>query len=481
MNFNDLYKTIRAIDENAQPVAPVHTDGPAKEEGIEIIGGPMGMPSIMGHQEPPKQQDNVTMNVSLNGSGAGGVRSLMNILKDIEDGKDGHDHDALFGEPSDGAEEPIMGDMIAHMANEEGMDETFDDDKEVWGNSAHGSSGHHTHGVDAVTFSGDDMNSKGKVSPLARAPGTNALQHPMHESLVDKLTAMYETIKEERTEEKDEKGNVIRWQEEGEWKKSEKKDGRGKVTNMSDKARRETEKMAKKDVKENAHHEDDEERKIRHLMRKYGWSRQEALEYYHYEEHDPTDYEDMEESQLYENDLEKALDSTAGGFTGWNHMQGKSYENYGPYKHHVRTAVKNGADVYHYDDGEGGYDATGEVVYDKNNGIYYAVINKEPSTHKSLGSLMNLIRNEIGENGRRHDANNQHRSDSLDREPFDPEQHLYKTDRAGKKGMLNKGRINDLTSPYRRKITGPQSVLPEQMNESKELNDIIALTKYLKG
>ena len=143
--------------------------------------------------------------------------------------------------------------------------------------------------------------------------------------------------------------------------------------------------------------------------------------------------------------------------------------------------MKNGADVYHYDDGEGGYDATGEVVYDKNNGIYYAVINKEPSTHKSLGSLMNLIRNEIGENGRRHDANNQHRSDSLDREPFDPEQHLYKTDRAGKKGMLNKGRINDLTSPYRRKITGPQGVLPEQMNESKELNDIIALTKYLKG
>ena len=86
------------------------------------------------------------------------------------------------------------------------------------------------------------MNSKGKVSPLARAPGTNALQHPMHESLVDKLTAMYETIKE------------------------------------------------------TAHHEDDEEKKIRHLMRKYGWSRQEALEYYHYEEHDPTDYEDMEES-----------------------------------------------------------------------------------------------------------------------------------------------------------------------------------------
>jgi len=34
------------------------------------------------------------------------------------------------------------------------------------------------------------------------------------------------------------------------------------------------------------------------LMRKYGWSRQEALEYYHYDEHDPKDYEDMEEGVL---------------------------------------------------------------------------------------------------------------------------------------------------------------------------------------
>ena len=52
---------------------------------------------------------------------------------------------------------------------------------------------------------------------------------------------------EERTEEKDDKGNVVRWKEEGEWKKAGKKDGRGKVTNMSDKARRETEKLGKKE------------------------------------------------------------------------------------------------------------------------------------------------------------------------------------------------------------------------------------------
>ena len=53
---------------------------------------------------------------------------------------------------------------------------------------------------------------------------------------------------EERTEVKDKDGKVTSWKDEGEWKKSTaKKDGRGKVTNLSDKARRETEKLSKKE------------------------------------------------------------------------------------------------------------------------------------------------------------------------------------------------------------------------------------------
>ena len=55
-------------------------------------------------------------------------------------------------------------------------------------------------------------------------------------------------LSELRSEEKDEKGNVVRWKEEGEWRKAEKKDGRGKVTNLSDKARRETEKLTKEEI-----------------------------------------------------------------------------------------------------------------------------------------------------------------------------------------------------------------------------------------
>jgi hypothetical protein len=53
-------------------------------------------------------------------------------------------------------------------------------------------------------------------------------------------------VGEERTETKNEKGEVVSWKDEGEWKPAKGKEGRGKVTNLSDKARRETEKLANK-------------------------------------------------------------------------------------------------------------------------------------------------------------------------------------------------------------------------------------------
>ena len=46
---------------------------------------------------------------------------------------------------------------------------------------------------------------------------------------------------------KDKDGKVVSWSHEGDWKKAEKKDPVGKVHNLSDKARRETEKMATKE------------------------------------------------------------------------------------------------------------------------------------------------------------------------------------------------------------------------------------------
>ena len=54
-------------------------------------------------------------------------------------------------------------------------------------------------------------------------------------------------VAEDRTETKNEKGEVTSWRDESDWRKiSKDKNGRGKVTNLSDKARRETEKLTKK-------------------------------------------------------------------------------------------------------------------------------------------------------------------------------------------------------------------------------------------
>jgi len=228
------------------------------EEGTEIQTDECGaMPSAVISAGPQGQQDNVSMSVNVQGQGEGGLRSIMNILRDIEKGEQHSDHD------QHGHDEPIMGmDMegqsddspLTTAPNDIGVEEQQagdeGDDQEEWGNSAHGGSAHHTHGIEAVTFSGDDLNSKGKSSPVMRAPGTNTLREPTNvsEELVSRLSQMYQAIKEERTEEKNEKGEVTKWKEETPWRKATNKDGRGKVTNMSDKARRESEKMAEKET-----------------------------------------------------------------------------------------------------------------------------------------------------------------------------------------------------------------------------------------
>lgn len=60
-----------------------------EQEMDECGMGPMNMPSMN------KQQDNVSMNLSMNGSGSGGIRDLMDILRNLETGNDSmsHDHD----------------------------------------------------------------------------------------------------------------------------------------------------------------------------------------------------------------------------------------------------------------------------------------------------------------------------------------------------------------------------------------------------
>jgi len=257
MNFTELYAKIRALDENLTvhpvpagasspeeakrlgalepqsaenpPPAPEHTDGAPTQEEIISLGGPMPT-GMMGM--PHKQDDSVTMNVSMNGSGPGGISDLMKILRNIEN-SDQHDHEPIVSEPH-----AVDGEFDIELEEQHGDAIDADKDTRVK-NRPH----RVTYGIDAVTKHGDDMHSKGDVKRLK----VNGGENPMQEALLQRLSTHYESIKEERTEEKDDKGNVVRWKEEGEWTKKSGKDGRGKVTNMSDKARRETEKMSKKD------------------------------------------------------------------------------------------------------------------------------------------------------------------------------------------------------------------------------------------
>jgi hypothetical protein len=164
MNFEELMKKMKAIDEG---------------QSVEECGA---MP--IGISGPPEQQDNVTMNVSMNGSGAGGIRDLMAIIKNIENGGHEHGHsDVLVGEPSE--EEPIMGAIVQSMEHEHGMGEEYE-------NGVDGGSEPEVYGVDAVTQTGDDLASTGEDE----YPKVNGGGNPMQEALVSRLAQMYDEIKE---------------------------------------------------------------------------------------------------------------------------------------------------------------------------------------------------------------------------------------------------------------------------------------------
>ena len=188
MNFNELFQKMRELD---QPVTEEPNEGNAfsgaldaakdagkdefevdgktfqvKEDDVEECGmGPM--PSM--NQE---QQDTVTMNLSMNGSGSGGIRDLLDILKNI-DGEDGGEEQLgkLMGKMG---KEPIIGD--ADMP----MDEYANSPDEAYGT------------VGDVTQTGNDIHSKGSEAPKVNGGGN---PFGVDEELVNRLASMYESIK----------------------------------------------------------------------------------------------------------------------------------------------------------------------------------------------------------------------------------------------------------------------------------------------
>jgi hypothetical protein len=175
MNFQNLLAKMKEIDEglgsqdkyvHADQDVDEMSDMPATsnaetplmgEEDMEECGGmpSMGPMSSMA----PKQQDNVTMNVSMNGSGAGGIRDLMAILKNIEQGGSDSEKDMVVG--------------LEQFVNEPGQQ---------------------TAGVDAVTPTGDDLHSKGAEAEKVNGGG-NPMQKGVSESLLAQLNSLYQEVK----------------------------------------------------------------------------------------------------------------------------------------------------------------------------------------------------------------------------------------------------------------------------------------------
>jgi len=153
MNFYELSAKLRAIDsstvlmesfethsfEKNNFTAPSNSGTPAKNFGggsgatpvaecgdMSPLPGMMNMPHAMPGMQPP-QQDQVSMNVSMNAQGKGGIRDLMNVLKNIEDATQHAPHYNPVSEPDlDGAIEidgPIGGIEMDHEEPEMDHDE----------------------------------------------------------------------------------------------------------------------------------------------------------------------------------------------------------------------------------------------------------------------------------------------------------------------------------------------------------------------
>lgn len=110
MNFRQLAEKLKRIEEGddlmaePMPAAPAPTDSSepslggagASDESVAQECG-MPMPPMMGGMPMnPPQQDSVSMNVNMNAQGKGGIRDLMDVLKNIEQATPGGNIDGVM-------------------------------------------------------------------------------------------------------------------------------------------------------------------------------------------------------------------------------------------------------------------------------------------------------------------------------------------------------------------------------------------------
>jgi hypothetical protein len=185
MNFNELFQKMRELDQpvgeelkGGQKKLDVDKDGDIEaddlkdlrdkkvdEELVDECGmGPMS--------SPQDQQDNVNMSINMSGSGSGGIRDLLDILRNIESGSDEMGSDDLGKLIGNMDKEPIIGGKVA-------VDEFANEPDEMYSPPS------------SVTPTGDDLHSKG-----GEAPKVNGGGNPMTmESLISRLGDLYQDVK----------------------------------------------------------------------------------------------------------------------------------------------------------------------------------------------------------------------------------------------------------------------------------------------
>jgi hypothetical protein len=195
MNFQDLYRKIAALEEGdmgimAAPSQPVV--GEELEAELEECGDMMPMAN-----KPDAEQDHVSVSVNMNGSGTGGIRDLMNILRNIDDVAGDDDSAAIIdiepmghSEPHnpmahDTASEPMFGDL--DVEEEFNPADTFQANTTPEPEYA---------GLGAVIPTGNDLASKGIERPKVNGGG-----NPMQEALIQELTNRYNEIREQEVTE----------------------------------------------------------------------------------------------------------------------------------------------------------------------------------------------------------------------------------------------------------------------------------------
>lgn len=185
MNFQDLYRKIAEMDQpvgeelkGGQKKLDVDKDGDIEADDLADLRGKKvdeelvdecGMGPMSGPQD---QQDNVNMSVNMSGSGSGGIRDLLDILRNIESSSDDMGADDLGAMIGAMDKEPIIGSKMA-------VDEFANEPDEMYAPTS------------AVTPTGDDLHSKG-----GEAPKVNGGGNPMSmESLISRLSNHYNDVK----------------------------------------------------------------------------------------------------------------------------------------------------------------------------------------------------------------------------------------------------------------------------------------------